>query len=78
MVRDARRRAPHYEGVRVRCAPKALFVVTDQADLPRPVLLAKIFRFALAPNQTYNCGHPALPQGAFRDRHGRKAGCGGL
>jgi hypothetical protein len=45
--------------------------------LPCPVVVAKIFRFLFSPNHIYNFGHPAPSQGAFRDRHGRGAGCGG-
>ena len=36
-----------------------------------PALARKIFRFAFAPNHSYNSRHPALTRGAYRDRHGR-------
>jgi hypothetical protein len=41
--------------------------------LPCPVRVAKIYRFALHPNQIYIACHPAPHRGAFRDRHGRRA-----
>src|SRR5882757_605489 len=55
----------------------AEFVEADQSDLPCPVRFAKIFRFALHPNQIYIHRRPAPHRGAFRDRHEREAGCGG-
>jgi hypothetical protein len=39
--------------------------VADQTDLPCPLTPAKIFRFALAPNQTYNSAIPLLHKGRF-------------
>jgi hypothetical protein len=36
-----------------------------------PVLVAKIFRFAITPNHSYNSRHPVPTRGAYRDRHGR-------
>jgi hypothetical protein len=51
--------------------PKAI-----QADLGRPVRLAKIFRFRRRANHSYN-SPVLLLEGAFRDRHERGAGCGG-
>jgi hypothetical protein len=40
--------------------------------LPCPVRFAKIFRFALHPNQIYIHRRPVPHRGAFRDRHGRR------
>jgi hypothetical protein len=39
--------------------------VADQGDLPCPVLLAKKFRFAFAPNRTYNSAIPPFHKGRF-------------
>jgi hypothetical protein len=49
---------------------------TRLAAYPCPVPSAKIFPFQLGPNQQYIHGRP-VPRGAFRDRHGCGAGCGG-
>jgi hypothetical protein len=38
---------------------------------------SKIFGFAATPNQIYIRRRPAPLRGAFRERHGRGAGCGG-
>jgi hypothetical protein len=38
-----------------------------------PVLPAKIYRFAITPNHSYDSRHPAPARGAYRDRHGRWA-----
>ena len=40
----------------------------------RPVLPAKIFPFSFDPNHFYIVRVPAHTTGAFRDRHGRRAG----
>jgi hypothetical protein len=50
------------------------FVEAIQADLGRPVLFAKIFRFSFDPNHLYISRHPGPHKGAFRDRHERKVG----
>jgi hypothetical protein len=39
-------------------ARKTEFVQADQSDLPCPVALAKIFRFAPDPNQIYIANRP--------------------
>jgi len=54
----------------------ALFVEPDQSDLPCPAPFAKIFPFAITPNQIYILCR-LIPRGAYRDRHGRGMGCGG-
>src|SRR2546430_11549176 len=65
----------------VACAPRnddtARFVETIQADASSPVLSAKIFLFPPDPNQIYISPRPTPTQGAYRDRHGRGAGCDG-
>ena len=38
---------------------------------------AKIFQFPFDPNHLHIPRRPVPPRGAFRDRHGRGAGCGG-
>jgi hypothetical protein len=39
-----------------------------------PAVTAKIFCFAIAPNHIYSFRHPGPRRGAYRDRHGRRAG----
>jgi hypothetical protein len=58
-------------------ARKSLFPEHLQRDLACPVLARKIIGFAAPPNQIYIRCHPAPFRGAFRERHGRGAGCGG-
>jgi hypothetical protein len=58
-------------------APKRRIIESDQCDLACPVPLSKKFRFSLDPNQIYIHRRPVPQRGAFRDRHGREAGCGG-
>jgi hypothetical protein len=48
----------------------------DQRDSTSPVLFEKIFPFPPHPNQLHIPAVPS-PTGAYRDRHGRGAGCGG-
>jgi hypothetical protein len=61
----------------------ARFVETDQSDCPTgksikscPAPFAKIFSFAPDPNQMH-IQDVLSHRGAYRDRHGRGAGCGG-
>jgi hypothetical protein len=49
------------------------FVEPDQADATCPVPLAKIFMFSFDPNHLHVARVPAHTQGAFRDRHERRA-----
>ena len=58
-------------------ARKGRFVATSQADLGRPVLVAKIFRFTRRANHLYKFAPSYPTRGAYRDRHGRGEGCGG-
>ena len=64
----------------VACAPRnddtARFVETIQSDASSPVLSAKYFCSRLT--QIKSISPPSRPkQGAYRDRHGRGAGCDG-
>jgi hypothetical protein len=52
----------------------ARFVETIQAVSTCPVLLAKIFPFPSDANHLHIFRHPGPHRGAFRDRHGRRAG----
>jgi hypothetical protein len=45
--------------------------------LPVQTRLQKIFPFAPDPNQLHIENRLVPPKGAYRDRHGRGAGCGG-
>src|SRR3984893_13895227 len=45
------------------------FVVLSQADLGRPVLVAKIFRFTRRANHLYKFAPSHPTRGAYRDRH---------
>jgi hypothetical protein len=58
-------------------ARKNRFPERVQRDLACPVLARKIIGFAAPPNQIYIHRHPVPLRGAFRERHGRGAGCGG-
>ena len=49
------------------------FVEPDQAGATCPVPLAKIFMFSFDPNHLHVARVPAHTQGAFRDRHERRA-----
>ena len=51
-------------------APKIEIPELSQPDLGRPVLSAKIFRYACRANHLYKLAHPAPARGALRDRHG--------
>jgi hypothetical protein len=55
-------------------APKRCFIEPDQLDATCPVLDQKIFPFPSDPNHLLILRHPGPHRGAFRDRHGRKAG----
>jgi hypothetical protein len=48
-------------------------ITSDFPKLP----FAKIIWFASGPNQFTDSPYPVPTRGAFRDRHGRGAGCGG-
>src|ERR1700676_1134680 len=61
----------------VAVAHAGRFVVTSQADLGRPVLVAKIFHFTRRANHLYKFAPSHPTRGAYRDRHGRGVGCGG-
>jgi hypothetical protein len=50
------------------------FAEAIQADATCPVLSAKIFLFPFGANHFSIRGHPGPHRGAFRDRHGRRAG----
>ena len=54
-------------------ARKAQFVEANQADLPCPVLPAKIILFSSGPNHRPISCRPGPHRGAYRDRHGRWA-----
>ena len=74
----------------VGVARKANILEADQSDLPRPVLLAKIFPFQLDPNQLYiprrlvpsegriaivtDAGRDAVDAAALGARRDRRAG----
>jgi hypothetical protein len=60
----------------IRVARKNEFVETDQADLGRPVLSQKIFRFSIAPNQRHR-SRILLRRGALAIVTNVGAGCGG-
>jgi hypothetical protein len=59
------------------CAPNGEFPEPDQRDLPCPVLLPKIFRFARRANQNYKLRRPVLLRGALAIVTNVGAGCGG-
>jgi hypothetical protein len=59
-------------------APKFQFREPIQADLGRPDVLQKIFRFARDPKSNLQIlGHPASTSGASRSSRTLEAGCGG-
>src|SRR5713101_1061039 len=53
------------------------FVVLSQADLGRPVLVAKIFRFSRPPNHLYHSRHSTPQEGRIMIVTDVGAGCGG-
>ena len=53
------------------------FLEPDQCDLGSPVPFAKIFRFTRRANHLYKFAPSHPTRGAYHDRHGRGAGCGG-
>src|SRR5580658_9781609 len=55
-------------------ARKRYFIEADQGDLGCPVAFAKIFSFPSDANHLHVLRHPGPHRGAFRDRHGRRAG----
>jgi hypothetical protein len=50
------------------------FVEAIQSDATCQVPFAKIFPFSFDPNHLHIPRHPGPHKGAFRDRHGRRAG----
>ena len=66
---------PHPDHIR-EFSPKGCFVEADQRDLVCPLPFAKIFPFLSKANHFISRA-VSLLKGAYRDRHGRGAGCGG-
>src|SRR4051812_10615911 len=65
------------QGDRNIVARKLRIAEPFQADLGRPDLLAKIYRFPTSPNQWLNRAIPTRQEGRIARRHERGTGCGG-